>query len=290
MNQRLKGLCAEHLPFALSAPAFLWQAYFLFIPLAFITGYSLVPDVGVEGSALTLRHYAHLFDWDFFKIVFNSGMLAFITSVLCLILAFPVAYYLAIKARRWRNVLLVFLILPSWTSFIIQIYSWFYLLQKHGLFSSFLYRMGWTSEPVSLLNNYGATVLGMTYCFLPFMVLPLYTVLARMDSRLLEASADLGANRWQTVRKIVLPLSSSGIKVGMALVMVPAFGEFAIPDLMGGVKDVYVGRMIMEKFLIFRDWHSGSAVVMASFFIPLVVVACGYMLRVAGHRVARRRV
>lgn len=289
MDQQIKGLYATHLPFALSTPAFLWQTYFLLIPLAFITGYSLAPDPGMTSGTITFTHYARLFNWTFFKIVFNSGMLAFITSVLCLILAYPVAYYLAIKAGRWRNVLLVFLILPSWTSFIIQIYSWFYLLQKHGLFSSFLYRLGWTSEPISLLNNYGATVLGMTYCFLPFMVLPLYTVLARMDGRLLEASADLGANRWQTVRKIVLPLSSSGIKVGMALVMVPAFGEFAIPDLMGGFKDVYVGRLIMEKFLIFRDWHSGAAVVMASFFIPLAVAAMLYLIRSTGQRIVRRR-
>jgi len=275
-TQTFKQIVAEQVPFLLSLPAFLWQTYFLLIPLLFIVVISITTDMAIGDWSLTMHHYASLFSVTHGKVILNSGILACITGGLCLLIGYPVAYYLAMRAGRFKHVLLVFLILPSWTSFIIQIYSWFYLLQKHGLFSNFFHLCGLTTEPVSLLNNYSATVLGMVYCYLPFMVLPLYTVLEKMDKRLLEAAADLGANAWQTFTTIVLPLSQSGICVGLALVMVPAFGEFAIPDLMGGVKDLYIGRMIMEKFLLFRDWHSGAAVVMLSFVIPIICAGVWY--------------
>jgi ABC-type spermidine/putrescine transport system permease subunit I len=273
--RRYQTWMLEQVPFLLSLPAFLWQMYFLLIPLLFIARYSVVTSSG----EWTIQNYAELFQSSYLHIILNSCLFACITAALCLLIAYPVAYYLAMRAGRWKTVLLVFLILPSWTSFIIQIYSWFYLLQKKGLFSNFLYAMGWTSEPLSFLNNYSASVLGMVYCYLPFMILPLYTVLEKMDKRLLEAAADLGANRWKAFTSVVFPLSQSGIQVGLALVMVPAFGEFAIPDLMGGSKNVSVGRVIAEKFLFFRDWHSGASVVMLSFFIPVAIVALFYLIR-----------
>jgi ABC-type spermidine/putrescine transport system permease subunit I len=270
------SLVRKQFPFVAALPAFLWQLYFLLIPLAFIVTISLISDISLNDWSLTFRHYRDLVSLLQFKVILNSAQLACVTGGLCLLIGYPVAYYLAIKAQRYKHVLLVFLILPSWTSFIIQIYSWFYLLQKRGLFSSLFYILGLSSEPASLLNNYAATVLGMVYCYLPFMILPLYTVLEKMDKRLLEAAADLGAGPWQTFATIVLPLSRAGIYVGLALVMVPAFGEFAIPDLMGGVKDLYLGHLIMEKFLLFRDWHSGGAVVMISFLIPVLFALIFY--------------
>ncbi len=274
----LQKIVSQQLPFLLSLPAFLLQTYFLLIPLVCIIAISLTTDMTSGNWVFTVSRYRDLISGMHIKVIFNSGVLACITGGLCLLIGYPVAYYLAMRAGRMKHALLVFLILPSWTSFIIQVYSWFYLLQKHGLFSNFFHSLGLTSEPLSLLNNYSATVLGMVYCYLPFMVLPLYTVLEKMDKRLLEASADLGANAWQTFTRIVLPLSQSGIRVGLALVMVPAFGEFAIPDLMGGVKDLYLGHLIMEKFLVFRDWHSGAAVVMVSFMIPIIFVSMWYVL------------
>ena len=275
MKDRLRALCADHFSFFISAPALLWQVYFVLVPLALISGVSLVMWNGARWT-LTVHHYVGLADIMYLKILINSVVLALITALVCLLLAFPVAFYLAVKARRWKNMMLVFLILPSWTSFIIQIYSWFFLLQKRGVFSAFFYRVGLSTEPLSFLNSYGATILGMTYCFLPFMILPLYTALERMDKKLLEASADLGASWWQTFYNIVLPLSASGIKTGVILVTIPAFGEFAIPDLMGGCKDLYLGRTIMEKFLVFRDWHSGAALVLVAFFLPLLALGLGY--------------
>lgn len=275
-NLNVRQILADHGPFLLGVPAFLWQLYFLVVPLLFIVVISLMRDMSIGDWGLTFAHYASLLSGMHAKVIFNSALLACITGLICLLVGYPVAYFLALRSKRLKQALLVFLILPSWTSFIIQIYSWFYLLQKRGLFSSFFYAMGITSEPVSLLNNYSATVLGMVYCYLPFMVLPLYTVLEKMDKRLLEAAADLGASPWRAFMTIVLPLSVPGIRVGLALVMVPAFGEFAIPDLMGGVKELYVGRIVFEKFILFRDWHSGAAIVMVSFLIPVLIVAILY--------------
>lgn len=272
----LKKLLRAQWPFLVSIPAYTLQVFFLFIPLLFILAYSMRSME--NGGLLWLGNYTALFTVTYGSVLWNSCLLAMVTGFLCLLVAYPVAFYLAIRAKRLKNTLLIFLILPSWTSFIIQTYSWFYLLQKRGVFSTFLYSMGWTSEPVSFLNNYAATVFGMVYCYLPFMVFPIYTVLAKMDKRLLEASADLGASRWQTFRRIVLPLSWSGIRVGMFLVMVPAFGEFAIPDMMGGFKDIYVGRAIMEKFLIYRDWYSGAAIVMVAIVIPFLITLAMSMI------------
>jgi len=282
----LRSVLRRQLPFLAALPAFLWQFYFLLIPLVFIVVISLISDISTNDWSLTVDHYVQLFSVLQFKVLFNSAVLACITGGLCLLVGYPVAYYLAIKAQRFKHVLLVFLILPSWTSFIIQIYSWFYLLQKGGLFSTVFCFLGLTSEPTSLLNNYGATIVGMVYCYLPFMILPLYTVLEKMDKRLLEAAADLGAGPWQTLTTIVFPLSRAGVGVGLALVMVPAFGEFAVPDLMGGVKDLYLGHLIMEKFLLFRDWHSGGAVVMLSFCVPVLLVALFYGIGTMRRRLA----
>jgi len=274
----------EHVPFVLAMPAYLWQMYFLIVPLFFIAAISFVSDMSSASWFFTLAHYGELVDKTYFKVIFNSALLSCLTGALCLFVGYPVAYYIAMKARRFKQMFLVFLILPSWTSFVVQIYSWFYLLQKHGMFSNCAALLHLTDGPVSLLNNYGATLLGMVYCYLPFMVLPLYTVLEKMDKRLLEAAADLGASPWQIFSTIVLPLSRSGIKVGLALVMVPAFGEFAIPDLMGGVKDMYLGRVIMEKFLQFRNWHSGAAVVMLSFLVPIfMVILLGVIVSMRKH-------
>lgn len=276
-------------------PAYLWEIYFLFLPIVFILAYSIIIDNsasgGVGGSQagilqsikngmLTLGHYQKLFTPVYLKILWNSTVLAVLTASITLVIAYPIAYYIALHAKKYKNLFIVFLILPSWTSFIIQIYSWFFVLQKGGILSSFLKNIGLVNYELNFLNSFGATLLGMVYCYLPFMVLPIYTVLERMDKRLLEASADLGANKFVTFWRVIFPLSLSGIKVGLFLVMIPAFGEFAIPDLMGGFKDIYLGRVVMEKFLLYRDWHSGAAVVMLSILFPLLLVSGIVLLRI----------
>jgi len=152
-------------------------------------------------------------------------------------------------------------VLPSWTNFIVQIYAWMFLLGKSGVISSVLYWLRLTSEPIHFLNNIGATLIGMTYCYLPFMALPLYAVLEKIDKNLFEASADLGATRFQTLKRVVIPLSFPGIAAGFMLVFVPAFGDFAIPELLGGAKQALWGSLIVSKFVTAHDMSTGSALV-----------------------------
>ena len=271
----IRRVLQREFPFVFSAPALLWQVYFVCLPLLILFDYSITAVVNGR-VVITFEHYRSLLTHTYFLITLNSFMLALTTAFLCLCIGYPIAYFLAVKVQRFKTPLLVFLILPSWTSFIVQIYAWFFLLSRQGFISRFLYHYGITSSPIHLLNTYHATVIGMVYCYLPFMIFPLYACLERMDRELLQASADLGANRWQTFKRVVVPFSRPGIAAGLCLVFIPAFGEFAIPDLMGGNKYDFVGSVVVTKFIEYGDWYSGSAFVFLSVVLPFCSMAFVY--------------
>jgi spermidine/putrescine transport system permease protein len=256
----IKRIIKDELPFFFACPAIIWQLFFVYLPLAVLLFFSFFYREQVtQLLTFSFIHYLRILNSLYFKIIFNSLVLAFITAVICLIIAYPVAYFLSVKVKKFKTFLLFSLILPSWTSFIVQIYAWVFLLKKDGIFSNFLINLGIISPQSHLLNNYFAILVGMTYCFLPFMILPIYAVLERMDKRFIEASADLGGNKWQTFKNVIWPLSFPGVSAGFMLVLIPSFGEFAVPDLLGGGKTVFWGSMIVEKFLMSRDWASGAA-------------------------------
>lgn len=245
-------------PFFMSMPALLWQLLFLYIPLVSILVISFVKsDFG--SFFFTFDHYAALFHSNYFKIILRSALLACVTASVCLMCAYPVVYFLVFRLKRTRNILLFFLILPFWTSLLVQAYAWFYVLEKYGMINTILLNLGLISQPLHLLNTQLATYMVMVYCYLPYMILPLFTTLEKLDRRLIEASLDLGANPLQTLLRVTLPLSLPGIKTGFFLVFVPCFGEFVIPTLMGGGKRFYIGSLIEHFFLVSRDVYSGAA-------------------------------
>lgn len=251
----------KELPFIFASPALIWQLLFLYFPLIWIliVSFSTYQDNNCC-YRWTLSYYKEVFNSEYLIIIFNSFILASITTLCCLIIAYPVAYFLTFKVRqKFRTIFLFALILPSWTNFIVQIYAWFFLLEKGGLFSKILYNLGLTSTLPNFLNSFYATCIGMIYCFLPFMIFPIYTVLEKMDKRLIEASADLGASRYETFRHVIFPLSFSGVSAGCILVFIPAFAEFVIPILLGGSRRIYWGSVIVQKILIAKDWASGFA-------------------------------
>jgi spermidine/putrescine transport system permease protein len=273
-----RHILTEEYPFLLACPALLWQFIFLYLPLLALLFFSCI-DVNPSTGNLffTTFYYAKIFKTIYFKIIINSFILALITALLCFIIAYPVAFFLAMKVRKkLRTFLLFLLILPSWTSLIIQIYAWFFLLEKNGILSQTLYRLGLISPSIHLLNNYFSILVGMVSCFLPFMILPIYAVLEKMDKQLLEASADLGADRYETFKRIIFPISLPGVYTGFLLVFIPSFGEFAIPSLLGGAKHVFWGNIIVDKFLIACDWRSGSALTMIGIILPIIVIAVMY--------------
>lgn len=258
MKQRLSLFLKNQLSYFMSIPALLWQVLFLYLPLLTIV---VISFIGYQDGNLvvTFKHYHSLFAYVYGVIILRSTILAFVTASLCLLFAYPVVYFLVFRLGQIKQLLLFFLILPFWTSLLVQVYAWFFVLEKNGLVNTVLLQLGLIAKPLYLLNTQLAVYVVMAYCYLPFMILPLYTTLEKIDKRLVEASLDLGATPLQTLLRVTLPLSLPGIKTGFFLVFVPSFGEFVIPALMGGSKRFYIGSLIEHFFLVSRDLFSGAA-------------------------------
>ncbi|WP_332682571.1 ABC transporter permease [Bosea sp. (in: a-proteobacteria)] len=205
----------------------------------------------------------------------SSLRIAGLTTLIALGLGYPLAYAMARAPRRWQGILVVLVILPFWTSFLIRVYAWIGILRPDGLLDMALTGLALTSEPLRLLNTDAAVLIGMVYSYLPFMVLPLYSTLQKLDGSLLEASADLGAPPLTTFLTVTLPLSLPGILAGSALVFIPAIGEFVIPDLLGGPDTLMVGKVLWNEFFSNRDWPLASAVaivLLVVLVLPLVLL------------------
>lgn len=267
--------------------ALVWQAIFFYIPLSFLVAASFVAFSSIsQSSYFTLTHYAQLFQPIYAIIFFRSLMLAVSTVLITLLIAYPVAYYVAIKVTRWKEVCFALLMLPFWTNFLLLVYAWYFLLENDGLINSLLLNWGIIRQPIYLMNTTFAVYVGMVYCYLPFMLLPLYSVLENFNVKLLEASTDLGATYFQTFRRIVLPLTWPGIRTGAILVFVPAFGEFVVPALLGGDKNMYVGSVITHYFLTIRNASLGSAFTCLSitvlFFLLFLSFGIGQLIAQRG--------
>ena len=274
-SKGLRGFVSRSLPLFYSLPALLWQVLFLCVPLAIIIYFSFTYQADIY--TLTLAPYKSVFNSIHFKVIIRSLIMALGTAGICLLMAYPVAYFLALRVSdRWKNILLFFVTLPMWTNFLVQIYAWFFLLERSGLVNKALLNTGLISESLHLSNNMFAVFLVMIYCYLPFMVMPLYSVLSKLDTSLLEASSDLGATSWQTFMRVTLPLSLPGIRTGFLLVLVPAFGEFAIPALIGGSKYLMVGSLISYYFLIARNTALGAAFTCLSGAVLFIVAGLFY--------------
>jgi putrescine transport system permease protein len=216
---------------------------------------------GFAGIRATLENYTFLFKDGYYGIIYLESLkMAAIGTVLCLLLGYPMAYFIARQPPRRRNIYLLAVILPFWISFLLRVYAWIGLLGNRGLINHFLMSVGIIHQPLPLLYNDFAVYLGIVYSYLPFMILPLYSNLERLDLDLLDAAADLGAKRWESFVDVTLPLSRPGILGGCLLVFIPAVGEFTIPALLGGADTLMIGRVLWDEFFINRDWPVASAV------------------------------
>lgn len=223
---------------------------------------------------LTLESYHRLGeDGLYLGLLLKSFLYALVTALLCLLLGYPLAQLIARSPSRWRGWLLLLVVLPFWSNFLIRIYAWMILLSPEGLLLGVLNALlAWFGlGPVQLLYTPAAVILCMVYVHLPFMVLPLYVNLERQDPALLEAARDLGASRWQCFWRVTWPLSLPGVYAGTALVFIPAFGMFAIPDLVGGTEGIMIGNVIRTQFLEARDWPFGSALAIVMTLVILVL-------------------
>jgi spermidine/putrescine transport system permease protein len=258
---------------AFLAPTAILMAITMLAPLAIIVVYSLLTRGAYGGVELpwTLENFARLWDPVYAVILARSFWIAAVATVLCLVLGFPLAMFIARSGPR-KNLYLSLVILPFWTSFLIRTYAWMFILRDTGILNSALQALGIIREPLPLLYNDGAVILGLVYGFLPFMVLPLYATLERLDPSLLEAAADLGARPWDTLVRVTLPLCASGIRAGAILVFVPCLGTYLTSDLLGGSKTVLIGNLVQNQFTASRDWPFGAALSLALIAIAMLLL------------------
>lgn len=264
----------------MSLPTLGWMLWFLVIPLVIVFIYSFLTK-GVYGGLVfkgTLENYSRAFDWLYLRILMESVKLAGITAVSCLIIGYPMAYVLATASSRYRSILLILLVIPFWTNFVVRTYAIKVLLGEQGPISQFAMNLGILSEPLQLSNSFFMVWIGMVTNYLPYMVLPLYVSIEKFDFSLLEAGRDLGASGWNNFWKVLIPLTKPGIITGSILVFTPALGEFLIPEILGGGKTMLIGNFITEQFLKMRDWPFGSA--LSSLLMTFVLISLVFVIRI----------
>src|SRR5579862_5889573 len=259
-------------------PARVWLGLFFAAPLAIVCGYSVLTrgDYGGVEQPWTVENFTRLADPLYLAILWRSVWIAAFSTASCAILGFPLALFIS-RAGKRKNLYLQLVILPFWTSFLVRIYAWMFLLRDTGLINTALQHLGLIHDPLPLLYNDGAVLLGLVYGYLPFMVLPVYATLERLDPALVEAAADLGAKPWSTLWHVILPLSAPVIRAGSILVFIPALGAYLTPDLMGGGRTVLIGNLVQNQFTNARDWPFGAAISVG--LMALVGVLVILMLR-----------
>jgi spermidine/putrescine transport system permease protein len=245
----------------LLAPVTIWLGLFFLVPLLLILAYSFGTSGVYGGITLGFNpgNFLKVFDPLYLEIIVRTFVIALITTLLCLALGYPLAYFIALKSGTWKNVLILMVMIPFWTSLLLRAYAWVVILNGNGIANRTLQFLGITDEPLTLIFTPQAVMMGMVYSYLPFMILPLYAALEKFDVRLKEAAQDLGASRWHTFWRVTFPLSMPGVIAGSILVFIPSAGEFVIPDLLGGSRTTMTGNLIRAQFGQARDWAFGSA-------------------------------
>ncbi len=244
---------------------------FFFLPLLVVFLISLMARGtygGIEWT-FTPANYVNLADPLYLKVYVRSFVLAAATTALCLVIGFPLAYYIARLPARRQPVWLLLVMIPFWTNFLVRTYAWIFILRTEGLMNTLLMNLGVVATPIEILYTDAAVLIGLVYGYLPFMVLPLYAAMERLDRSLVEAAADLYAPGWSRFRRVILPLTKPGIIAGCLLVFIPSVGAFITPDLLGGARTMMVGSLIQHEYLVVRGWPFGSAI---SFVLMAVVL------------------
>lgn len=269
-------------------PSATWLVLFFVAPLFIVLAYSVMTRSSTGGvdPLFTAENYARIFDPLYFSTFLRSLGIAMLTTLICLLAGFPLAYFIATRSPRWRYTLLLLLIVPFWTNFLIRTYAWLALLRNNtGLINTALISLGLIQEPLPLFGNDFAIVLGLVYGWLPDMVLPVYAALERMDKSLVEAAQDLYANRMRTFLRVIWPLALPGVVAGSMLVFIPSLGAFVTPAILGGGKSLMIGNIINNQFLSARDWPFGAA--LSILMMVVMLVATLVYFRVTSQQAAK---
>ena len=260
-----------------ASPYIVWSTLFIVIPLIIIVFFSFTQETA-SGYSFTLENFKRVLNSQYISVFKRSLILAFESTVLCLILGYPVAYFISKMKSNKRNILIMLFIVPMWMNFLLRTYAWLPILGKNGVINNFLSAIGLNT--INILYTDAALLLGMVYNFLPFMILPIYTVLIKMDNSLIDAAADLGANKRQIFTKVIFPLSMPGVITGITMVFMPAVSTFVISRLLGGGQYMLLGNLIETQFTTMGDWNFGSA--LAIFMMIIILISMAIMNKFEG--------
>lgn len=255
-------------------PVSFWMLVFVAIPLCYIVFISFMQrgsDGGIVYSP-TIANYTRMANILYIKIFGESLLIALITTVLTILFGYPFAYFASKLPKRYSTIILILIMIPFWTNSLIRTYAWMVILRTQGIINYVLMAMHLIKEPLQMLYTWGAVLIGMIYTMFPFMVLPLFNSIEKMDRAYLEAAKDLGASRWTAFRTVTIPLTLPGIVSGCILVFIPTLGLFFITDLMGGGRTMLIGNLIRNQFLVSRDWSFGAALSIVLIVITLVLI------------------
>ena len=255
----------------------LWGMLFIVFPLTLILLYSLNANKDIVNFSFTLNNYSKFFEPLYLKILFVSLGVAAISTLMCLLIGYPIAYIISQFNEKIRNNLIMVFIIPMWMNFLLRTYAWLTLLGRNGLINKALGLIG--LGPFNFMYNMKAVAIGMVYNFLPFMVLPIYTVLLKIDKRLIEAAKDLGCNSFMVFLKVIFPLSLPGIYTGITMVFIPAISTFVIPNLLGGNNFYLIGNLIEKQFTFTGDWGFGSAISIVLIVIMIIFMVLPGLLK-----------
>ncbi|MFZ9702520.1 MAG: ABC transporter permease [Candidatus Nanopelagicales bacterium] len=224
-------------------------------------------------TPFTLNNLVRATDQTFLKVIFTSILIATATALLSLLIGFPTALFISRLSRKWQIILIIAIILPYWTNFLVRTYAWLVLLNNEGIINKFLKNIGLIDQPIEMLYTPLAVIVGMTYLYLPLMILPIYAALEKVDKNLVEASLDLGSSAWKSLRTISIPLAMPGILIGLIFVFVPSMGNFVVPELLGGGKTVMIGNLVRDQFLKARDWPFGATFALILTIILVILIS-----------------
>lgn len=255
-------------------PIAIYTLILIVLPLLYILAISFLKNNVYSGiiNEVTLQNYVMIFDWVYIKVFLKSFLIAFITTVICVAISYPFTLFISSKKIQVRNVLMTMVILPFLTNSLIRMYGWIVLLRKEGIINTVLQWTNITDKPLQLMYNDLGIIIGMVYTLLPFMILPLYSSITKIDKSLIEAARDLGATKLKTFNKIILPLTLPGLFNGSLMVFIPTIGYFFISDILGGGKLMLLGNLIKNQFLTARNWPFGAAISIVLIIITFLFV------------------
>ncbi|MEY2827345.1 MAG: hypothetical protein RIQ80_132 [Actinomycetota bacterium] len=275
MNKSGGSKSSRQLGWFWSLPGLIFLTIFAAFPVISMLFMSVLTAGRFGGvtTPFTLNNLIRATDQTFLKVIFTSILIATATALLSLLIGFPTALFISRLSRKWQIILIIAIILPYWTNFLVRTYAWLVLLNNEGIINKFLKNIGLIDQPIEMLYTPLAVIVGMTYLYLPLMILPIYAALEKVDKNLVEASLDLGSSAWKSLKTISIPLAMPGILIGLIFVFVPSMGNFVVPELLGGGKTVMIGNLVRDQFLKARDWPFGATFALILTIILVILIS-----------------